>query len=80
LKVNDENRGFGSISQRHGSPDSDPYLNVTDPQHWMGQKPPTEKLRTESSALSCLDSKAVAQVQLHGEEAQQLSPGEQRGT
>jgi hypothetical protein len=27
--------GFGSVSQRHGSPDPDPdmYQNVTDPQH-----------------------------------------------
>ncbi len=35
LKTNYENSriGSGSISQRHGSPDSDPYKNVTDPQH-----------------------------------------------
>jgi hypothetical protein len=26
--------GAGSISQRHGSVDPDPYQNVTDPQHW----------------------------------------------
>jgi len=26
--------GFGSVSQRHGSADPDPYQNVTDPQHW----------------------------------------------
>jgi hypothetical protein len=26
--------GAGSISQRHGIPDPDPYQNETDPQHW----------------------------------------------
>ncbi len=26
--------GSGSINQRHGSADPDPYQNVTDPQHW----------------------------------------------
>jgi hypothetical protein len=34
LKVNDENlkiAGSGSISQRHGSADPDPYQNVMDP-------------------------------------------------
>ncbi len=45
----------------------------------MGQISATEKWVKESSALSCLDSKVVAQVQLHGEKAQQLSLGEQRG-
>jgi hypothetical protein len=25
--------GYGSISQRHGSADPDPYQNVMDPQH-----------------------------------------------
>ncbi len=29
----------GSISQRHGSADPDPYQNVTDPQHWLSGKP-----------------------------------------
>jgi hypothetical protein len=24
----------GSVSQRYGSADPDPYQNVTDPQHW----------------------------------------------
>jgi hypothetical protein len=40
LKVKDENSrihrsraGSGSIAQRHGSADPDPYQNVTDPQH-----------------------------------------------
>jgi hypothetical protein len=27
--------GSGSISQRHGYPDPDPYQNVMDPQHCM---------------------------------------------
>jgi hypothetical protein len=26
--------GSGSVSQRYGSADPDPYQNVTDPQHW----------------------------------------------
>ncbi len=26
--------GSGSISQKHGSADPDPYQNVMDPQHW----------------------------------------------
>jgi hypothetical protein len=30
--------GPGSISQSYGSPDPDPYQNVTDPQHWFGQE------------------------------------------
>jgi hypothetical protein len=25
----------GSISQRHGSPDTDPHQNVMDPEHWL---------------------------------------------
>jgi hypothetical protein len=33
LKVKDETAGSGSIGQRHGSADADPYQNVTDPQH-----------------------------------------------
>jgi hypothetical protein len=27
--------GSGSICQRHGSADPDPYQNVMDPQHWL---------------------------------------------
>jgi hypothetical protein len=27
--------GSGTISQRYGSADPDPYKNVTDPQHWL---------------------------------------------
>jgi hypothetical protein len=30
LKVTDENSGSGSVSQRYGSADPDPYQNVTD--------------------------------------------------
>jgi hypothetical protein len=30
-----EKIGSGSIGQRHGSADPDPYLNATDPQHWF---------------------------------------------
>ncbi len=30
--------GSGSVSQRYGSADQDPYQNVTDPQHWLKQK------------------------------------------
>ncbi len=42
LKVNDETRGsgstsgFGSICQRHVSPDPDPHQNVMDPEHCSG--------------------------------------------
>ncbi len=43
LKVTDERTGsgsafgsaFGSVSQRYGSEDPDPYQNVTDPEHWI---------------------------------------------
>ncbi len=34
LKINDELKGSGSISQRRGSPDPDPHQNVMDPQYW----------------------------------------------
>jgi hypothetical protein len=30
-----EKIGSGSIGQRHGSADPDPYQNATDPQHWF---------------------------------------------
>jgi hypothetical protein len=35
-KVTDENKiaGSGSVNQSNGSPDPDPYQNVTDPRHW----------------------------------------------
>jgi hypothetical protein len=39
LKVTDEiagsGSGCGSISQRYGSEDPDPYKNFMDPQHWQ---------------------------------------------
>jgi len=44
-----------------------------------GLKSAHRKVNNRIPSLSCLDSKVVAQVQLHGEEAQQLSPGEQWG-
>jgi hypothetical protein len=30
--------GSGSISQRHGSADSDPHQNAMDPQHWISEE------------------------------------------
>jgi hypothetical protein len=36
LKVTGESRvGYGSISQRYGSPKPDLHRNVVDPQHWL---------------------------------------------
>ncbi len=35
LQVTDENTRTGSVSQRSGSSDLDPYQNVTDPQHCL---------------------------------------------
>jgi hypothetical protein len=33
--------GYGSVSQRYGSEDPDPFQNVMDPQHWS---PPSTSL------------------------------------
>ncbi len=44
--------GFGSISKRHGSADSDPYQKVTDPQHCV-QLPVNVFYCTEIVATSC---------------------------
>ncbi len=39
LKVTDEKiAGSGSISQRYGSADPDPYQNFMHPQHWLKVK------------------------------------------
>jgi hypothetical protein len=47
--------GSGSISQRHGSADPDPYQNVMDPQHCMkgfqrDKKPLLEKRVSDEGA------------------------------
>jgi hypothetical protein len=47
--------GSGSISQRHGSADPDPYQNVTDPQHYF-REPKSYKnklLMLEGFTLAC---------------------------
>ncbi len=38
LKVTNENNNCGSVSQRYGSADPDPYQHVTDPQHAIQYK------------------------------------------
>ncbi len=35
-------RIFKSLIQWYGSPDRDPYQNVTDPEHWLEAKTQTE--------------------------------------
>jgi hypothetical protein len=52
--------GYGSISQRHGSADPDPYQNVMDPQHlfivffiFLGEGPSgREDLSRENAGVS----------------------------
>jgi hypothetical protein len=35
MKIARSGSETGSVSQRYGSPDPDPYQNATDPQHWL---------------------------------------------
>jgi hypothetical protein len=50
----------GSISQRHGSEDPDPFQNVMDPQHWTRYSDPypnvavLDRVVVAGSALLCL--------------------------
>jgi hypothetical protein len=50
--------GSGSISQRHGSADPDPYQNVMDPKHWFYtlEKALVKKSSVSASCSVCSSS------------------------
>jgi hypothetical protein len=47
--------GSGSISQRHGSADPDPYQNFTDPQHCFQKVITTKEVTCGISGLQHID-------------------------
>jgi hypothetical protein len=70
-----EGSGSGSISQRYGSPDSDPHQNVMDPEHCAGRneedgdgEPRRKKIKLEPLEESAAAAAAGSAVEARGEE------------
>ncbi len=71
-------RGSGSVSQRNGSADLNPYQNVADPQHCFQAKDRVEKLLPYFSWVASLDLWAAkwAENSLLESSCSQLSKGQ----
>jgi hypothetical protein len=54
LKVTDEKSGSGSVSQRYGYEDPDPYENVRDPEQW--------KKRKLTNAIDKIETKSQCEI------------------